>query len=252
MITKAELDAMEPAHQINAIGAIYFACDAHLYPKKMMEQLIAHLKNKGVRFALKETVIDFEKKHNAISKVITNKTAYNADTVVLASGAWSRELAEKLDINIPLVGGRGYSITLEDSPYMTNHPAVLVEGRIALTPMDGNKMRFGGTMEITSTNTPPKINRVKGILESVKRYFPEFDIPLPAIEDVWYGYRPCSADGLPYVGRTNKCKNLIMATGHAMVGMSLGAATGKIVAEIVEEQKPSIDIAIYHPERFDA
>jgi D-amino-acid dehydrogenase len=129
MITKAELDAMEPDHQINAIGAIYFACDAHLYPKKMMEQLIAHLKNKGVRFALKETVIDFEKKNNAINKVITNKIAYNADTVVLASGAWSRELAQKLDINIPLVGGRGYSITLEDAPYMTNHPAVLVEGQ---------------------------------------------------------------------------------------------------------------------------
>jgi D-amino-acid dehydrogenase len=135
---------------------------------------------------------------------------------------------------------------------MMNHPAVLVEGRIAITPMDGNKMRFGGTMEITSTNTPPKINRVKGIIESVKKYFPEIDIPMPAIEDVWYGYRPCSADGLPYVGRTKKCSNLIMATGHAMVGMSLGAATGKIVTEIVQEQKPSIDIAIYHPERFDA
>jgi D-amino-acid dehydrogenase len=104
MISKEELDAMEPSHQINAKGAIYFACDAHLYPKKMMEQLIAHLKNKGVRFALKETVVDFEKKHNTISKVITNKAAYQADLVVLASGAWSRELAEKLDINIPLVG----------------------------------------------------------------------------------------------------------------------------------------------------
>ena len=252
MISKAELDAMEPAHPINAKGAIYFACDAHLYPQKMMHQLIADLKIKGVRFALKETVIDFEKKHNAISKVITNKAAYNADAVVLASGAWSRELAEKLNINIPLVGGRGYSITLEDSPYMMNHPSVLVEGRIALTPMDGNKMRFGGTMEITSTNTPPKLNRVKGIVEAVKKYFPTFDIPLPNIEDVWFGYRPCSADGLPYVGRTKKCTNLIMATGHAMVGMSLGAATGKIVAEIIQEQKPSIDIAIYNPERFDA
>ena len=252
IISKAELDAMEPAHQINAKGAIYFACDAHLYPKKMMEQLIADLKNKGIRFALKETVIDFEKHQKTISKVITNKNTYNADTVVLASGAWSRELAEKLGINIPLVGGRGYSITLENSPYMMNHPAVLVEGRIAITPMDGNKMRFGGTMEITSTNTSPKINRVKGIIESVKKYFPEIDIPMPAIEDVWYGYRPCSADGLPYVGRTKKCSNLIMATGHAMVGMSLGAATGKIVTEIIQEQKPSIDIAIYHPERFDA
>ena len=252
MISKAELDAMEPAHPINAKGAIYFACDAHLYPQKIMHQLIADLKIKGVRFALKETVIDFEKKHNAISKVITNKAAYNADAVVLASGAWSRELAEKLNINIPLVGGRGYSITLEDSPYMMNHPSVLVEGRIALTPMDGNKMRFGGTMEITSTNTPPKLNRVKGIVEAVKKYFPTFDIPLPNIEDVWFGYRPCSADGLPYVGRTKKCTNLIMATGHAMVGMSLGAATGKIVAEIIQEQQPSIDIAIYNPERFDA
>jgi len=252
MISKAELDAMEPAHPINAKGAIYFACDAHLYPQKMMHQLIADLKIKGVRFALKETVIDFEKKHNAISKVITNKAAYNADAVVLASGAWSRELAEKLNINIPLVGGRGYSITLEDSPYMMNHPSVLVEGRIALTPMDGNKMRFGGTMEITSTNTAPKLNRVKGIVEAVKKYFPTFDIPLPNIEDVWFGYRPCSADGLPYVGRTKKCTNLIMATGHAMVGMSLGAATGKIVAEIIQEQQPSIDIAIYNPERFDA
>lgn len=252
MISKAELDAMEPSHQINAKGAIYFSCDAHLYPKKMMEQLIADLKNKGVRFALKETVLDFEKKHNAINKVITNKAAYNADTVVLASGAWSRELAEKLAINIPLVGGRGYSITLEDSPYMMNHPSVLVEGRIALTPMDGNKMRFGGTMEITSTNTPPKLNRVKGIVEAVKKYFPAFDIPMPSIEDVWFGYRPCSADGLPYLGRTKKCTNLIMATGHAMVGMSLGAATGKIVTEIIQEQKPSIDIAIYNPERFDA
>lgn len=252
MISKAELDTMEPSHQINAKGAIYFSCDAHLYPKKMMEQLIADLKNKGVRFALKETVLDFEKKHNAINKVITNKAAYNADTVVLASGAWSRELAEKLAINIPLVGGRGYSITLEDSPYMMNHPSVLVEGRIALTPMDGNKMRFGGTMEITSTNTPPKLNRVKGIVEAVKKYFPAFDIPMPSIEDVWFGYRPCSADGLPYLGRTKKCTNLIMATGHAMVGMSLGAATGKIVTEIIQEQKPSIDIAIYNPERFDA
>jgi len=252
MISKAELDAMEPAHPINAKGAIYFACDAHLYPQKMMHQLIADIKIKGVRFALKETVIDFEKKHNAISKIITNKSVYNADAVVLASGAWSRELAEKLNINIPLVGGRGYSITLEDSPYMMNHPSVLVEGRIALTPMDGNKMRFGGTMEITSTNTPPKLNRVKGIVEAVKKYFPTFDIPLPNIEDVWFGYRPCSADGLPYVGRTKKCTNLIMATGHAMVGMSLGAATGKIVAEIIQEQQPSIDIAIYNPERFDA
>ncbi len=251
LLSQQELFDLEPNHKINALGAIYFACDAHLYPNKLMQQLIAHLKLKGVRFCLNETVTDFEKKAGNITAVITDKHKYKADTVVIATGSWSRELAEKLNITMPLVAGRGYSVTLEDSPYRTNHPAVFVEGRVALTPMDGNKMRFGGTMEITSSSTPPKLNRVKGILKTVKQYFPEFDIPMPSIENIWYGYRPCSADGLPYLGRTKKWSNLVIATGHAMVGLSLGAGTGKLVCEIVEEQKTSINIDIYNPERFD-
>jgi D-amino-acid dehydrogenase len=251
LLSQQELFNLEPNHKINALGAIYFACDAHLYPNKLMQQLIAHLKSNGVRFCLNETVTNFEKQAGKITAVITNKNKYTADNVVIATGSWSRALAEKLAITMPLVAGRGYSVTLEDSPYRTNHPAVFVEGRVALTPMDGNKMRFGGTMEITSTSTPPKLNRVKGILKTVKQYFPEFDIPMPSIENIWYGYRPCSADGLPYLGRTKKWSNLVVATGHAMVGLSLGAGTGKLVCEIVEEQKTSINIDIYNPERFD-
>jgi D-amino-acid dehydrogenase len=169
----------------------------------------------------------------------------------MATGSWSRELAEQLDINLPLMPGRGYSITLEDTPYRTNYPAVFIEGRVAITPMDTNKMRFGGTMEITTTDAAPRINRVVGILKAVKRYFPEFDIPVPTMDKVWYGYRPCSADGLPYLGRTKKWNNLVMATGHSMVGLSLGAGTGKLVSEIIDEKPTSIDISFYNPERFD-
>jgi hypothetical protein len=87
--------------------------------------------------------------------------------------------------------------------------------------------------------------------KTVKKYFPTFEIPMPSKEEVWFGYRPCSADGLPYLGRTKKWSNVIMATGHAMVGMSLGAGTGKLVTEIIQEQKTSIDIDIYNPERFE-
>lgn len=116
--------------------------------------------------------------------------------------------------------------------------------------MDGNKIRFGGTMEITSTQTPPRYQRVQGILDAVKRYYPEFDVPMPAPEQIWYGYRPCSADGLPYLGRTQKWKNVVMATGHAMVGLSLGAGTGKLVSEIVNESSLSMDISAFKPERF--
>ncbi len=146
--------------------------------------------------------------------------------------------------------GRGYSVTLEDSPYKINHPAVLIEGRVALTPMDGNKIRFGGTMEITSTQTPPRMARVEGILNAVESFFPEFKVPMPSVDKIWYGYRPCSADGLPYLGRTKKWKNVVFATGHAMVGLSLGAGTGKIVSEIINEEPCSMNIAPFDPDRF--
>ena len=250
LLNQAELFAMEPHHKMNALGAVYFACDAHLYPNKLMHQLIEDLKSKGVQFCLNEEVQDFEIKNSKINAVITDKNKYNPDAVVIATGSWSRSIVKKLDVNMPLMPGRGYSITLNDSPYQTNYPSVLIEGRVALTPMDGNKMRFGGTMEITTTDAPPNMSRIKGVIKAVKQFFPEFDIPTPLMEDVWYGFRPCSADGLPYLGKPKKYNNVVIATGHAMVGLSLGAGTGKLVSELIDDRPTSIDLSFYHPERF--
>ncbi|MBI2283081.1 MAG: FAD-binding oxidoreductase [Bacteroidetes bacterium] len=250
LLTKEELDQLEPKTRINAKGALHFKCDAHLYPNKLMQQLLADLRQKGVRILVNEAVTGFENGNGQITKVKTIKGVYDADAIVLSSGSWSRELAAMMDMKIPLVPGRGYSVTLEDSPYKLKHPAVLIEGRVALTPMDGNKIRFGGTMEITSTNTPPRMNRVKGVLEAVERFFPDFKVPMPTMDKVWYGFRPCSADGLPYLGRTRKWKNVVVATGHAMVGLSLGAGTGKIVNEILNEETCSMDITPFDPDRF--
>lgn len=251
LLNQQELFALEPNHKINAIGAIHFACDGHLYPNKLMQQLIADLKSKGVVFKTNEEVKGFEKTAGKITAVLTETNKYKSDAVVIATGSWSREMAKKLDMDLLLMPGRGYSITIEDTPYQTKYPSVLVEGRVALTPMDGNKMRFGGTMEITTTDSAPQLNRVIGIIKAVKSFYPDFDIPVPTLDKVWYGYRPCSADGLPYLGRTKKWNNLVMATGHAMVGLSLGAGTGKLVSEIINEQPTSIDISFYSPERFN-
>ena len=251
MLSQAQLQALEPHTEIDALGALYFKCDAHLYPNKLMQQLLEVLVQKGVKLVKEEEVIGFEKKGKKITAVKTDQGHYPTDEVVLSSGSWSRELAAKLNIDLLLMPGRGYSITLEDSPYHINHPSVLVEGRVALTPMDGNKIRFGGTMEITSTKTPPRMNRVQGIVDAVKTVYSQFDIAMPPNEKIWYGYRPCSADGLPYIGRTKQWDNLVMATGHAMIGLSLGAGTGKLVAEIVEGKALSMDISPFNPNRFD-
>lgn len=250
LLSRDEMQAMEPQTRINGLGAILFNCDAHCYPNKLMQQLILHLKEEGVELYPHEEMIASEKSNGKITKIITRDNAWEQDEVVLATGSWGRATAAMLDTKIPLMPGRGYSVTLEDSPYKVNYPAILVEGRAAITPMDGNKIRFGGTMEITSHKTPPRMNRVQGILNAVKRFFPDFDVPMPAAEKVWYGYRPCSADGLPYIGRIKKYTNVTIATGHSMLGLSLGAGTGKLVSEIVTHQPLSMDLTPFDVERF--
>ena len=250
LLTKEALQALEPQTRINGIGAILFNCDAHCYPNKLMQNLITYLKQQGVKLIPNQEVIQFEKANGSIKKVITADIVYEPDEVVIATGSWSRQTAKLLAVKIPLMPGRGYSVTLENSPYKVNYPAVLLEGRAAITPMDGNKIRFGGTMEITSHKTPPRMNRVQGILNAVKRFYPDFDVPLPPIEKIWYGYRPCSADGLPYIGRVKKYDNLLVATGHSMLGLSLGAGTGKLVEEIIAGKKTSMEISAFDPGRF--
>lgn len=250
LLNYEDMQSMEPQTKINGIGAVFFKCDAHLYPNKLMRSLLAYLKQRGVQLIANEEVVSFEKEGKKIKKAITAKQVYEADEVIIATGAWSREIAAMMETKIPMMPGRGYSLTLENSKYQLNYPAILVEGRVAVTPMDGNKIRFGGTMEVVPTKTPPRYHRVEGILNAVKSFIPEFDIPMPSTDQLWYGYRPCSADGLPYIGRISHYKNVVVATGHAMLGLSLGAGTGKLVSELVDEKASSMDLKPFAVERF--
>jgi D-amino-acid dehydrogenase len=250
LLTYEELQKMEPQTKINALGAIFFRCDSHLYPNKLMKNLLEFLRKNGVQLITNEEVKGFEKDGRKISKVITTGNVYEPEEIVIATGAWSREIAAMVDTRIPMMPGRGYSLTLENSKYRLNHPAILVEGRVAVTPMDGNKIRFGGTMEVVAVTAPPRYHRVEGILNAVKRFLPEFDIPMPSTDKLWFGYRPCSADGLPYIGRIRRYNNIVVATGHAMLGLSLGAGTGKLVSQLVNEKQTSINISAFAVERF--
>jgi D-amino-acid dehydrogenase len=114
----------------------------------------------------------------------------------------------------------------------------------------GNSLRFGGTMEITGVDHSINMKRVKGIVDSIPNYYPEMKVEVPAVEKVWHGLRPCSPDGLPYIGRTKKYNNLVLATGHSMLGISLGPGTGKLISEIVNEEKTSMDLSMFDPQRY--
>lgn len=105
-------------------------------------------------------------------------------------------------------------------------------------------------MEITGVDHRISMNRVKGIVDSIPRYYPDMKVPMPEVKQVWHGLRPCSPDGLPYIGRSQKIKNLIFATGHAMMGLSLGPGTGRIVADLVSGKHPEIKMQPFDPERY--
>jgi D-amino-acid dehydrogenase len=146
--------------------------------------------------------------------------------------------------------GKGYSFTLADIEKNIQIPSIFLEARVAVTPM-GNSLRFGGTMEITGIDHGISMNRVKGIVDSIPKYYPDMNVAVPDVKDVWHGLRPCSPDGLPYIGRSSQIKNLTIAAGHSMMGLSQGPGTGKLVSEILNQEKVSIGLTAFSPERFD-
>lgn len=244
------LRELEPETRFNARGAIYFKCDGHVYPDHVVRGLRNVVSAAGVQLLANQHVARLERHQNAITHVVTDKSTFDADHVVIAAGSWSKKLAKSVGVHFPLMPGRGYSLTVKNGQFQMQHPAVLVESRVALTPLNATTMRFGGTMEVVPIGTPPRYKRMQGIVNGVNDYFPEAHLKMPRQEDIWCGYRPCSADGLPYIGRTRKYPNLLIATGHSMIGMSLGAGTGKLIAELIDEKTPSIDIEAFAVERF--
>lgn len=249
-LDRDQLAEKEPGIRMNARGAIYFACDAHCHPNQLMLQLRAHLRAQGVQFYWNDPVIGIESNGKVIKALHTSSGKHSFDQIVLAAGSWSGALAKTMGLTLPVMPGRGYSVTLDKNLLPLQHPAILVEGRVALTPMTDASIRLGGTMEITTHQRPPRLSRVKGILESVKQFYPDFSIPTPSVDQIWYGYRPCSADGLPYIGRPRHLNNLVIATGHSMLGLSLGAGTGKLVAQLIGGQPTDMDLTPFHPDRF--
>lgn len=248
-LNKQQAQALEPDVELDVLGAVHYQCDAHLYPGKLIPQLLAYLKANGVTIRDNSPVKRVVVSGGKIKKLVIDAGEISGDVFVMANGSWLPELARMAGITIPLMPGKGYSFTHREPTQKLNVPAILCEARVAITPMNGH-MRYGGTMEIAPVNDRVNMNRVQGIVESVPKYFPGIKLDMPKEKEVWYGFRPCSPDGLPYIGYSNKIDNLIIAGGHAMMGLSLGPATGKVVADLASHQKPEINVAAFDANRF--
>ncbi|HEY8687869.1 MAG TPA: FAD-dependent oxidoreductase [Chitinophagaceae bacterium] len=248
-LNKQQVQALEPDVELNVTGAVLFKDDCHINPGLFMNSLKNYLEKKGVKFLLNTTVTGFEKKNNKISAVITNKEKFECDELVIAAGSWLPSVAKMIGIQLLLQPGKGYSYTYDKVEKNIRYPAILIEGRCAMTPW-GQQLRIGGTMEISGINEKILPKRMKGIYDSVKIFYPDLQIDLPPTDKIWHGLRPVTPDGLPYIGRTKKFENVVIAGGHAMVGVSLAPGTGKLVSEIIQRKNTAIDMSAFRVERF--
>lgn len=247
-LNKSELHNLEPVFSEDVIGAVHYKCDSHTTPNQFMSSMKTWLQSHGVNFLLNQEVTGFEIINNNIISVKTSTSILGADEFVLASGSWTSILASKLNLNIPIQGGKGYSLDV-NRPTGITIPAILVEAKTAITPMH-NFTRFAGTMEFSGNNTVIRKERVNAISKAVKSYYCTLEITDSEKAKTTSGLRPMSPDGLPFIGKTNRYNNLTIAAGHAMMGWSLGPITGKLVSEIITKQKESVALYPFSPERF--
>jgi D-amino-acid dehydrogenase len=176
---------------------------------------------------------NFELKGGSVTAITGNEHRFEGDEFVLAGGSWTPELMKKLGIHLPLQAGKGYSLTLPNPPELPQVCSIFVEAKVAITPMDG-KLRFAGTMEVGGLDLSINPARVRGIVKSVHSYFPKFsEADFEGVKP-WAGLRPVSPDGIPYLGRPDGIPNLIVASGHAMMGLSLGPVSGRLVADLLD------------------
>ena len=246
----AGLKEIDPTVTMNVLGGVHFHDDCHLTPQDFLSALRKKLRAMGVHFDLGRSAVS---RLNSVRDKVEVGTErgekFESDFVVIASGVWSRTLAKELGIGMPMMAGKGYSMTVPNPVETPTVCSLLMEARVAVTPMQ-NGVRFGGTMELGEPDDMINIPKVKGLVESIPGYFPNFraedfeDLP------IWHGFRPCSPDGLPYIGAMKDNPRVIMASGHSMMGLSLGPVTGMLVGEILAGKETTLPLKQLSPNRY--
>lgn len=244
---KNKIHEVEPAALDDVIGGVHFTGDAHLNPAVLLRLLSERVRAMGAGMLENASVTGFESAAGKVRVVKTGAGEFEAEQVVLAAGALSPSVVRDLKLNIPIQPARGYSMTMSATKRMPSHALILGERRIAVSPM-GGLLRFTGRLEVGNYSMAPNPIWIRRIENSAREYL-RLDEKLD-VKETWAGLRPVTPDGVPIIGRSPLHENLILATGHAMLGLSLGPGTGQIVADLANGAQPPFNLLAFDPRRF--
>lgn len=250
ILSAQELQELEPGLKVDVLGGVLYKSDATIHPDEVMQQLLKEVKRLGAEIYPHHTIDHVEIYRNKVKQVAAGNKGFTGDKFLFSSGETLAQLAKLAGLSIPVMPGKGYSFMTDQFKERLRYAALLLDDKVSITPMKA-QVRIGGTMELGVANDKIKIHKLSGMTQAVNRYYPEIGLNLPKPTEVSYGFRPCSPDGLPYIGYSKKFDNLIIAGGAGMMGMSCGPAMGQLVCELAQNKPLSLKIDMFDPERFN-
>ena len=245
----AGVQSIETGMTTNVLGGVHYPSDCHIDPEQFLDVMQNYLVEQGVKIYHNTAVSHLVVGDGIIKSVMVNDQSFSGEHFILAAGSFSSKLVKSIGLKMPLMAGKGYSVTMESPTQKPALPALLIEARMASTPM-GPNWRVGGTMTVTDSNRKINHRKLSAMVKAVQNYYPDYDVTWTNGLEPWVGMRPLSPDGIPYIGALSQYPNLIAATGHAMLGISLAPVTGQLVSRMVVGEDPGFDVAMLSPNRF--
>ncbi len=237
-----QLQAMEPALKPGLAGAWYFPDDVHVRPDRLLASWRTYLEKQGVQILENHELKKLVKEQGRVVAAVAGEEKIDLDGVVVATGALTPLLARELGCRLPIQPGKGYSITMPRPQPCPSLPLLFVDEKVVVTPMQSG-YRLGSMMELNGYDRRIKPRRLQLLRRAAEKYLP---VPYcDPVEEEWYGWRPMTSDGVPFIDRLPGLENAWVAAGHNMLGLSMAPATGRLVAELVDGAEPSIDPAPY-------
>jgi D-amino-acid dehydrogenase len=239
--------AFEPTLAAGLAGAAFYPRDAHCDPGLLVDALLDGARAHGAEIRRGIEVTALRRANGSIAALDTRDGAVRGGTIVLAAGTWTGRLAATAGMRLPLVPAKGYHVEVDVEPLRNSIPIYMEEARVIATPLAG-RLRFAGTLELGGLDLTIDPVRLEALPRAAAR---TLDLPAGARRThVWCGLRPCTPDGLPLIGPVDGIDNLVLAAGHAMLGITLAPATGEMVAALVSGEHANAVTRDFRPSRF--
>lgn len=247
LLRGGEVQEMEPAIQAEVAGGIYYPDSGYCHPERLVLAMAEAARGLGAVVRTNTPVHQLRLDGRRVVAAVCGEELITGEHFILASGSWAPQLARGLGLPLPVQPGKGYHVDVDLPGAAPRIPVVFMEERIFVSPL-GDVLRMAGTMEFSGFNLTPRPERLDMLVRGAGRYFPE--IPSAKVRSRWCHLRPMTPDGLPIIGRVPSVENAWIATGHGMLGITQGPATGRLLAEWVTQGEPSLDLTPARPERF--